>query len=129
MKRIFLSFAIFCSSVLVAQAQSQPKNKRILKPAKTPSIEKNCCDTLSDPDPQNCCPYLFKQKTVSTSGGNTTGPTVNTTNNKTIKDPFTPGSPDDDVRNPFDTTKKIKPAVVQPATNNQQNKSRKNNNK
>jgi hypothetical protein len=89
--------------------------------------EKNCCDTLIE-ESNWCCPAKLKNVNKAVNGvanpatspgqnnrtgtGNPTTPNNSTGNNK-LKDPFTPGSPDDDLRNPFDTTKKIKPLKTQ----------------
>jgi len=76
-----------------------------------PAIQKTllpgCCDSLPGCDSR--CPEYLKTKNGVKA----------TTSNNNIKDPFNPGSPDDDVRNPFDSVKKVKPAVIQPATGNQ----------
>lgn len=84
--------------------------------------EGDCCksnDSLLD----NKSAKSLDKRPAAATGGNTSKTNVTTDNNK-LKDPFNPGSPDDDTRNPFDSTKKVKPAMVQPANNTQTNKNK-----
>ena len=101
MKKIILSIVLVqlaCTLAYTQQTNTKPgkSNSTTTSKQKQPTYPK----TINGPYVNG--PYV-NGPYVNAPGTNTPG--VKKTK---IKDPFNPGSPDNDTRNPFDTTKKVK---------------------